>query len=67
MVYNFENESFEGFYNHLPKVARVIGVELTEDAEALETFKHGMPLFVFIGSRRSWFIQEGYRKIPSSH
>lgn len=54
MVYNFENESFEGFYNHLPKVARVIGVELTEDAEALDTFKHAKPLFVFTRSRRPW-------------
>lgn len=54
MVYNFENESFEGFYNHLPKVARVIGVEFTEDAEALDTFKHAKPLFVFTRSRRPW-------------
>jgi tRNA (guanosine-2'-O-)-methyltransferase len=36
----FHYDTFDDFYAHLPKSALLIGVELTEDAEPLETFKH---------------------------
>ena len=36
----FHYDTFDDFYVHLPKSALLIGVELTEDAEPLETFKH---------------------------
>ncbi|MGO1585390.1 RNA methyltransferase [Mesonia sp.] len=36
----FHYDTFDDFYKHLPKGALLIGVELTDDAEALEKFKH---------------------------
>lgn len=36
----FHYDTFDDFYKHLPKGALLIGVELTNDAEALEKFKH---------------------------
>ena len=36
----FHYDTFDDFYAHLPKSALLIGVELPEDAEPLETFKH---------------------------
>lgn len=36
----FHYDNFDDFYKHLPKGALLIGVELTDEAEALEEFKH---------------------------
>ncbi len=36
----FHYDTFEDFHNNLPKGARIVGVELTEEAEDLETFNH---------------------------
>ncbi|MGO3285480.1 MAG: RNA methyltransferase [Mesonia sp.] len=36
----FHYDTFDDFYKHLPKGALLIGVELTDEAEALEKFKH---------------------------
>ena len=46
--YHYEN--FDDFFNHLPKGVRVVGVEITEDAEALETFKHPRRCVYLLGA-----------------
>ena len=46
----FHYESFNDFYNHLPKGARVVGVELTEGAEDLETFKYPRRCVYLLGA-----------------
>ena len=46
----FHYESFNDFYNHLPKGARVVGVELTEGAEDLETFRHPRRCVYLLGA-----------------
>ena len=43
----YHYESFDDFYNHLPKGARVVGVELTDDAEDLETFRHPDDVYIY--------------------
>lgn len=46
----FHYENFEEFYNHLPKGARIVGVELTEEAEDLETFHHPRRCIYLLGA-----------------
>ena len=46
----FHYEHFEEFYNHLPKGARIVGVELTEEAEDLETFHHPRRCIYLLGA-----------------
>ena len=36
----FHYESFDEFFNNLPKGKRLVGVELIDDAQPLETFHH---------------------------
>ena len=36
----FHYNTFEDFYNHLPKGAMLVGIELTDSATDLETFNH---------------------------
>ena len=46
----FHYETFEEFYNHLPKGARIVGVELTEEAQDLETFHHPRRCVYLLGA-----------------
>lgn len=46
----YHYESFDDFYNHLPKGARIVGVELTDDAEDLETFRHPRRCVYLLGA-----------------
>lgn len=46
----FHYETFNDFFNHLPKGARLVGVELTDDAEALETFSHPRRCVYLLGA-----------------
>lgn len=46
----FHYESFDEFYKYLPKGARVVGVELTDNAEALETFHHPRRCVYLLGA-----------------
>ena len=41
---------FEDFFNHLPKGARIVGVELTNEAENLETFNHPRRCVYLLGA-----------------
>lgn len=46
----FHYNTFEDFYKHLPKGARLVGIELTDDAEALETFHHPKRCVYLLGA-----------------
>ncbi|MCG9971889.1 RNA methyltransferase [Christiangramia crocea] len=46
----FHYETFEDFYDHLPKGAMLVGVELTENSEPLETFKHPRRCVYLLGA-----------------
>ncbi len=46
----FHCENFEEFYKHLPKGARLVGVELTENAQPLETFNHPRRCVYLLGA-----------------
>jgi len=46
----YHYDSFDDFYNHLPKGARLVGVELTEDAEPMEQFHHPKRCVYLLGA-----------------
>lgn len=46
----FHYSNFEEFYNHLPKGARLVGVELTEASEPLENFHHPRRCVYLLGA-----------------
>jgi len=46
----FHYETFDDFYNNLPKGARLVGVELTNDAMDLETFNHPRRCVYLLGA-----------------
>lgn len=46
----FHYENFETFYKNLPKGARLVGVELTDDAQPLETFNHPRRCVYLLGA-----------------
>ncbi len=46
----FHYETFEDFYKHLPKGARIVGVESTDEAEALEDFQHPKRCVYLLGA-----------------
>ena len=46
----FHYENFEAFYKNLPKGARLVGVELTDEAQSLETFNHPRRCVYLLGA-----------------
>ncbi|PWH81960.1 rRNA methyltransferase [Algibacter marinivivus] len=46
----FHYETFENFLNNIPKGARIVGVELTDKAEPLETFHHPRRCVYLLGA-----------------
>jgi len=46
----FHYETFDDFYNNLPKGARLVGVELTNEAVDLETFHHPRRCVYLLGA-----------------
>ncbi|OMP30206.1 RNA methyltransferase [Mangrovimonas sp. DI 80] len=46
----FHYDTFEDFFNNMPKGARLVGVELTEDAVPLETFHHPRRCVYLLGA-----------------
>ncbi len=46
----FHYDTFEEFYNNLPKGARIVGVEMDEQAQALEHFKHPRRCVYLLGA-----------------
>ncbi len=60
----YHYDTFEEFLNHLPKGARIVGVELTDDAEDLETFHHPRRCVYLLGAEDHGLSQKA---IDSSH
>ncbi|MCD2260188.1 RNA methyltransferase [Psychroserpens luteolus] len=46
----FHYENFDEFYKNLPKGARIVGVELTDEAKDLETFNHPRRCVYLLGA-----------------
>ena len=46
----FHYDTFDEFYKHLPKGARLVGVELTDEAVDLETFHHPRRCVYLLGA-----------------
>ncbi|RMB62840.1 TrmH family RNA methyltransferase [Dokdonia sinensis] len=46
----FHYNTFEDFYAHLPKGARIVGVEMDEKAEPLEDFNHPRRCVYLLGA-----------------
>lgn len=46
----FHYDTFEDFYAHLPKGAMLVGVELTDEATALEKFEHPRRCVYLLGA-----------------
>ena len=46
----FHYENFNDFYIHLPKGARVVGVEMTDQSVDLETFEHPRRCVYLLGA-----------------
>jgi tRNA G18 (ribose-2'-O)-methylase SpoU len=46
----FHYSTFEDFFNNLPKGARIVGVELNDEAEPLETFNHPRQCVYLLGA-----------------
>ena len=46
----FHYNTFEEFFNNLPKGARLVGVELTDDAVPLEAFRHPRRCVYLLGA-----------------
>jgi tRNA G18 (ribose-2'-O)-methylase SpoU len=58
----YHYDTFEAFFNHLPKGARLVGVELTEKAEALETFHHPRRCVYLLGAEDHGLSNEAIEK-----
>ena len=46
----FHYNTFQDFYNHLPKGARLVGVEMAESAQSLEYFEHPRRCVYLLGA-----------------
>lgn len=46
----FHYDTFDEFYRHLPKGARLVGVEMSKNAETLENFEHPRRCVYLLGA-----------------
>ena len=58
----FHYNTFEGFYNNLPKSALLIGVELTSTAENLENFNHPRRAVYLLGAEDHGLTNQAIEK-----
>lgn len=58
----FHYETFDDFFNNLPKGARIVGVELTDDAQDLETFEHPRRCVYLLGAEDHGLTKEAIEK-----
>ena len=58
----FHYETFEDFYKHLPKGARIVGVEITKDSESLEDFKHPKRCVYLLGAEDNGLTKQAIEK-----
>lgn len=53
----FQYDDFESFYNSFPKDCRLVGIEITDNAECLSTFKHPDRCVYLLGSETNGLTQ----------
>jgi len=58
----FHYKTFEDFFNNMPKGARLVGVELTDTAENLETFYHPRRCVYLLGAEDHGLSKEAVAK-----
>ncbi|GAA0871044.1 hypothetical protein GCM10009117_01890 [Gangjinia marincola] len=58
----FHYDNFEDFYAHLPKGALLIGVELTDKAQPLESFQHPRRCVYLLGAEDHGLTKEAIEK-----
>ena len=58
----FHYETFEDFYKHLPKGARIVGVEITKGSESLEDFKHPKRCVYLLGAEDNGLTKQAIEK-----
>lgn len=58
----FHYENFEDFHKHLPKGARIVGVEITDKSEALEDFKHPRRCVYLLGTEDNGLTKTAIEK-----
>jgi len=58
----FHYDTFDDFFNNLPKGARIVGVELTENAENLETFHHPRRCVYVLGAEDHGLSKQAIEK-----
>jgi tRNA (guanosine-2'-O-)-methyltransferase len=58
----FHYDTFEDFYNHLPKGAELVGVELDEKSEFLEEFTHPRRCVYLLGAEDNGLTKEAITK-----
>ncbi|WP_299099351.1 RNA methyltransferase [uncultured Winogradskyella sp.] len=58
----FHYDTFDDFYNNIPKGARLVGVELTEDAVSLETFNHPRRCVYLLGAEDHGLSKQAIEK-----
>ncbi|WP_179005438.1 RNA methyltransferase [Winogradskyella forsetii] len=58
----FHYETFEDFFNNLPKGARLVGVELTDEAVSLETFNHPRRCVYLLGAEDHGLSRQAIEK-----
>lgn len=54
----FHYESFQDFFKNLPKGARIVGVEMTPEAQSLEDFEHPRRCVYLLGAEDHGLIKE---------
>lgn len=58
----FHYETFDDFLNNIPKGARIVGVELTDEAESLETFHHPRRCVYLLGAEDHGLSKQAIEK-----
>jgi tRNA G18 (ribose-2'-O)-methylase SpoU len=58
----FHYEDFDDFYKHLPKGARIVGVEITDKSESLEDFKHPRRCVYLLGAEDNGLTKKAIEK-----
>lgn len=58
----FHYENFNDFYKHLPKGARIVGVEITDKSESLEDFKHPRRCVYLLGAEDNGLSKKAIEK-----
>ena len=58
----FHYDTFDEFFNNLPKGARIVGVELSDEAQDLETFSHPRRCVYLLGAEDHGLSKQAIEK-----